>query len=108
MEGRRKDELQADRGAVNRLSFTYFDELAALSSRGVNGVVPDTGHDIPTTQPRAINSEILEIISIVSKPNWGSLPFLRNVRFGSKAATLRATGSPTSALGQDRTHRPQS
>jgi len=64
---RRADESQAHRDAINRLSFVLFDELAALSTRGVNRVVPNTGHDIPMTQPGAINSAILEVMDLASK-----------------------------------------
>lgn len=65
--GLRAGESQAHHDAVNRLWFTLFDELAALSSRGVNRVVPNTGHDIPMTQPGAINSAILEAMDMASK-----------------------------------------
>ncbi len=65
---RRADELQAHRDAINRLWYVLFDELAALSTRGVNRVVPNTGHDIPMTQPGAINSAILEVLDQASKP----------------------------------------
>jgi pimeloyl-ACP methyl ester carboxylesterase len=64
----RKGESQAHRDAIDRLWFVLFDELAALSSRGVNRVVPNTGHDIPMTQPGAINSAILEVMDPASKP----------------------------------------
>jgi pimeloyl-ACP methyl ester carboxylesterase len=66
--GRRPDEPQAHRDAVNRLWFALFDELAALSSRGINRVVPNTGHDIPMIQPGAINSAILEVMDQASRP----------------------------------------
>ena len=63
----RKGESQAHHDAINRLWYVLFDELAALSTRGVNRVVPDTGHDIPMTQPGAVNSAILEVMDQVSK-----------------------------------------
>jgi pimeloyl-ACP methyl ester carboxylesterase len=66
--GRRSDEPQAHRDAVNRLTFALFDELAALSSRGINRVVPDTGHDIPMDQPGAVDNAILEVMGEASKP----------------------------------------
>jgi pimeloyl-ACP methyl ester carboxylesterase len=65
----RKDETQAHRDAVNRLWYVLFDELAALSTRGVNRVVPNTGHDIPMTQPGAVSGAILEVMDEASKPN---------------------------------------
>jgi pimeloyl-ACP methyl ester carboxylesterase len=64
----RKDETQAHRDAIDRLWYVLFDELAALSSRGVNRVVPNTGHDIPMTQPAAVNSAIFEVMDEASKP----------------------------------------
>lgn len=65
---RRGDEPQAHKDAINRLWYVLFDELAALSTRGVHRVVPNTGHDIPMTQPGAINSAILEVMDQASKP----------------------------------------
>lgn len=64
---RRTDEPQAHRDAINRLWYVLFDELAALSTRGVNRVVPNTGHDIPMTQPGAVNGAILDVMDQVSK-----------------------------------------
>ncbi len=64
---RRSDEPQEHKDATNRLRYVLFDELAALSTRGVNRVVPNTGHDIPMTQPGAINSAILEVMDQASK-----------------------------------------
>jgi pimeloyl-ACP methyl ester carboxylesterase len=66
--GPRSGEPQSHRDAVNRLTFALLDELAALSSRGVNRVVPDTGHDIPMDQPQAVNAAILEVMADTSKP----------------------------------------
>ncbi len=64
----RKGETQAHKDAINRLWYVLFDELAALSTRGVNRVVPNTGHDIPMTRPEAINSAVLEVLEQASKP----------------------------------------
>lgn len=66
--GRRVDEPQEHRDAVNRFLFSLYDQLAALSTRGTHRVVPNTGHDIPMTQPGAINSAILEVMDEASKP----------------------------------------
>ena len=63
----REHETQAHHDAINRLWYVLFDELAALSSRGVNRVVPGTGHDIPMTRPGAVNSAILEVMDQASK-----------------------------------------
>ena len=60
--GRRPDETQAHRDAVNRVWFSLYDQLAALSTRGINRVVPNAGHDIPMTQPDAVSDAILEVL----------------------------------------------
>ncbi len=67
--GKRANEPQAHRTAINQIYVVLFDQLAALSSRGVNRIVPNTGHDIPMTQPVAVSSAILEVIDMASKPN---------------------------------------
>ena len=64
----RKGETQAHRDAINRMWYVLFDELAALSTRGVNRVVPDTGHDIPMTQPEAVSGAVLEVVDQASTP----------------------------------------
>jgi hypothetical protein len=64
----RKGETQAHHDAINRMWYVLFDELAALSTRGVNRVVPDTGHDIPLTQPAAVSGAVLEVLDQASKP----------------------------------------
>lgn len=64
----RKGETQAHKDAINRMWYVLFDELAALSTRGINRVVPNTGHDIPMTQPGAVNSAILEVMDQASQP----------------------------------------
>jgi pimeloyl-ACP methyl ester carboxylesterase len=58
----RKNESQAHHDAINRLWYVLFDQLAALSTRGVNRVVANTGHDIPMTQPGAVSSAVLEVM----------------------------------------------
>ena len=63
----RKGETQAHHDAINRMWFVLFDEVAALSTRGINRVVANTGHDIPMTQPGAVNSAILEVMDQASK-----------------------------------------
>ncbi len=65
--GRRVEEPQEHRNAINRMVFVLFDELAALSSRGINRVVPNTGHDIPITQPDAVSNAILEVLQEAQK-----------------------------------------
>lgn len=63
----RAGETQEHHEAINRLYYTLFDELAALSRRGINRVVPNTGHDIPMTQPAAISNAILEVMDAATK-----------------------------------------
>jgi pimeloyl-ACP methyl ester carboxylesterase len=63
----REHETQTHHEAINQVYVSLFNELAALSSRGVNRIVPNTGHDIPMTQPGAVNSAILEVIGQASK-----------------------------------------
>lgn len=65
--GPRKGESQSHRDAVNRLTSALLDEIAALSSIGVNRVVPDTGHDIPMERPGAVTNAILEVMDLSSK-----------------------------------------
>jgi pimeloyl-ACP methyl ester carboxylesterase len=72
----RKGETQAHHEAIGRVYDTLFDELAALSRRGVNRVVPNTGHDIPMTQPGAIKSAILEVMEQAAKPEVKAPPAL--------------------------------
>jgi pimeloyl-ACP methyl ester carboxylesterase len=40
------------------------DEIAALSSRGVNYVVPDAGHDIHLEKPRAVIDAVLAVVAM--------------------------------------------
>jgi pimeloyl-ACP methyl ester carboxylesterase len=63
----REGETQAHHDAINRMWYVLFDELAALSTRGMNRVVPNTGHDIPLTQPAAVSGAVLEVIDQASK-----------------------------------------
>ena len=58
----RADETVAHRDAITRMLASRYDELAALSTHGINRVVPDSGHDIPMIQPGAVNDAILEIL----------------------------------------------
>ncbi|HEY3859616.1 MAG TPA: alpha/beta hydrolase [Gammaproteobacteria bacterium] len=58
----RADETVAHRDAIARMLASRYDELAALSTRGINRVVPDSGHDIAMDQPGAVNDAILEVL----------------------------------------------
>jgi pimeloyl-ACP methyl ester carboxylesterase len=56
------DETQEQRDARNNLWRTLHDEIAALSTRGVNRVVPDSRHFIQDSQPQVVNAAILEVL----------------------------------------------
>jgi len=60
--GPRADETQAHRDAIDRMRVTLFDQLAALSKRGVVRPVPNSAHNIQMTQPDAVNDAILEVL----------------------------------------------
>jgi pimeloyl-ACP methyl ester carboxylesterase len=60
--GPRADETQAHRDAINRVWVSLFDQLAALSKRGVVRPVPNSDHNIQMTQPDAVNTAILEVL----------------------------------------------
>jgi pimeloyl-ACP methyl ester carboxylesterase len=62
-----KDELPAERAAWVR----GHDELAALSSRGVNRLVPDSTHYIQYDQPKVVIEAIEEVIRAV-RPKVGA------------------------------------
>ena len=56
------DETIAHRDAANRIHVFLFDQMAALSSRGVVRPVPNSTHEIQLTQPDAVNNAILEVL----------------------------------------------
>lgn len=72
--GPRKDETQAHRDAINRVWVSLYDQLAALSTRGVNRVVPGATHDIQMTQPGAVIDAILEVLKEASEPQGHGSP----------------------------------
>lgn len=57
------DETQELRDTRNLLWQTLHDELAALSTRGINRIVPDSRHYIQLSQPQAVNAAILEVLA---------------------------------------------
>ncbi len=65
--GPRADQTQAHRDALNRVWIVLYDQLAALSTRGINRVVPDTDHFVPLNQPDAIITAISEVMDRVAK-----------------------------------------
>lgn len=63
------DETQEHRDRQTQLWETEHDELAALSSRGVNRTVADSGHFIQWDKPQAVVDAILEVLAeTVKKP----------------------------------------
>lgn len=65
--GPRADRTQAHRDALNRVWVLLYDQLAALSTRGINRVVPNTDHFIPLNQPEAIITAIFEVLDGAGK-----------------------------------------
>jgi hypothetical protein len=65
--GLRANETQAHRDALNRVWVVLYDQLAALSTRGVNRVVPNSDHNIPLGQPGAIIKAIFEVVDAAAK-----------------------------------------
>jgi pimeloyl-ACP methyl ester carboxylesterase len=57
------DETQAQRDLRTKLWETLHDELAALSSRGVNRTVPGTGHFIQWDKPQVVVDQILKVLA---------------------------------------------
>ena len=55
-------ETQFHRDAINHLHLYIEDQMAALSTRGVVRIVPDSDHYIQMTQPDAVNDAILEVL----------------------------------------------
>ena len=53
---------QNNRGARYRMWVGLHDDIAKLSTRGTNRIVPDSQHNIMATQPDAVNSAILEVL----------------------------------------------
>ncbi|APV50628.1 hypothetical protein BWI17_13580 [Betaproteobacteria bacterium GR16-43] len=49
-----------------RLWMVLHDDIAALSSRGSNRIVPRTGHLVHTDQPQAVSDAIFEVLSMVA------------------------------------------
>lgn len=58
----RTDEKREHREALNRVHDYLQDQMAALSTRGVRKVVPDSTHDIQMSQPDAVNAAIMEVL----------------------------------------------
>lgn len=56
------NETQELRDARTHLWETLHNELAALSTRGVNRVVPDSTHYIQLSQPQAVDAAVAEVL----------------------------------------------
>jgi len=56
------DETQVQRDAKTRIWEELHDQIAALSTRGVNRTVTDTGHYIQFDQPQVVIHAILEVL----------------------------------------------
>ena len=59
---KRDTETQEHRDASNRVWNDLHDNIAALSTIGVNRIVPDSGHAIQFDQPQAVIKAILELL----------------------------------------------
>jgi hypothetical protein len=59
------EAVRAEFAALNAEMHRGHAELAALSSRGVRRLVPDSGHYIQSDQPDAVIGAIKEVLSAV-------------------------------------------
>jgi pimeloyl-ACP methyl ester carboxylesterase len=55
-------ESQTERDRRNQVWVDMHDQIAALSKRGVNRIVPDSSHAIQFDQPQAVIDSILEVV----------------------------------------------
>ncbi len=62
------DETQEQRDVRNKMWETLHDELAALSTRGVNRTVPQSGHFIQWDQPQAVVDAVFEVLAETQQP----------------------------------------
>jgi pimeloyl-ACP methyl ester carboxylesterase len=60
------------RDAKNRLWMELHDDLARLSTRGVNRVVPNAGHNIQLDQPAAVVEAIAEVLQEIRELRGGN------------------------------------
>lgn len=56
-------ETQAMRDAKNYLWVELHDDIASLSTRGVNEIIPGAGHYIQFDRPRAVIDAISEVLA---------------------------------------------
>jgi pimeloyl-ACP methyl ester carboxylesterase len=58
---KKKDETQEVRDVRNQVWVQMHDDIASLSTRGVNRVIPDSTHAIQFDQPAAVIDAVLEV-----------------------------------------------
>ena len=61
-------QTQELRDMLNRMWETLHDEIAAESTRGVNRIVPGTGHFIQWDRPQVVVDAILEVLAQTREP----------------------------------------
>lgn len=66
---KRPDETQEQREAKTRVWEELHDQIAALSTRGVNRTVTDTGHYIQFDQPQVVIDAIFEVLDAARVPS---------------------------------------
>ena len=64
---KRESETQEERDSSNRLWLALHDDIAALSTTGLNRVVPDSGHAIQFDQPQSVIEAIAQIVRSAQK-----------------------------------------
>lgn len=69
--GLQPNETQTMRDAKNHLWMELHDDLAHLSSRGVNRIVPGTGHYIQFDRPEAVVAAVYEVLDQIRAPSAG-------------------------------------
>ena len=67
--GLQPNETQEMRDAKNRLWMELHDDLAHLSARGVNRVVPGAGHYIQFDRPAAVVGAVFEVLDEIATPS---------------------------------------
>jgi pimeloyl-ACP methyl ester carboxylesterase len=67
--GLQPNETQTMRDAKNHLWMELHDDLARLSTRGVNRVVPGAGHYIQFDRPEAVVGAVFEVLGEIRAPS---------------------------------------
>lgn len=62
-------EQRTQKEARYKMWVNLHAEVARLSTRGVNEIVPGSGHGIQLEQPKAVNEAIIRVLQMISKPN---------------------------------------